>query len=73
MNTYEVKSDIRQTVTIWIAIISLILGNTLFRFSNFLAPLLAKHFSVIADFFCSVGIFGYSFFPNNSCNHICIY
>lgn len=51
MNTYEVKSDIRQTVTIWIAIISLILGNTLFRFSNFLAPLLAKHFSEIADFF----------------------
>ena len=50
MNTYEVKSDIRQKVTIWIAIISLILGNALFRFSNFLEPLLAKHFSVIADF-----------------------
>ena len=50
MNTYEVKSDIRQKVTIWIAIISLIGGNALFRFSNLEATLLAKHFSVIADF-----------------------
>lgn len=50
MNTYEVKSDIRQKVTIWIAIISLIGGNALFRFSNLGATLLAKHFSVIADF-----------------------
>lgn len=50
MNTYEVKSDIRRKVTICIAVLSLILGNALFTFSNFLASLIAEEYPLISDF-----------------------
>lgn len=60
MNTYEVKSDIRQTVTLAIAVISLVLGNILFSLSNFLAPIVESHFPGVPSFFSQwdyLGIF----------------
>lgn len=51
MNTYELKSDIRQKVTIIIAIVSLLLGNTLFNLCNYLTPYLASLLPSVTAFF----------------------
>ena len=51
MNTYELKSDIRQKVTITIAIVSLLLGNILFNLCNYLTPYLASLLPSVTAFF----------------------
>lgn len=51
MNTYELKSDIRQKVTIMIAIISLLLGNILFNLCNYLTPYLASFLPSVTAYF----------------------
>lgn len=51
MNTYELKSDIRQKVTIIIAIVSLLLGYILFNLCDYLNPYLASLFPTVTAFF----------------------
>ena len=51
MNTYELKSDIRQKVTITIAIVSLLLGNILFNLCNYLTPYLVSLLPSLTAFF----------------------
>lgn len=60
MNTYEVKSNIRQRVTLAIAVLSLILGNSLFGLSNSLASIVESYFPKVTSSFSQwdyLGIF----------------
>lgn len=50
MNTYEIKGDIRQKVIPFIAVISLIVGNLLFAFSNSIMELIESYLPEISDF-----------------------